>query len=56
MWCACEVAVLSALHQTGGKGRVKEGKKEKKVGVEVYSPVVRVSKFDRQDQKVSNLD
>lgn len=42
--------MLSALHQTGGKGRVKEGKKEKKVGVEVYSPIV------RQDQKVSNLD
>ena len=47
--------MLSALHQTAGKGRTKEGKKEKKVGVEVYSPVVRVFKLDRQDQKVSNL-
>jgi len=37
----------------------KEGKKEEekegKVDVKIYSPIVRVFEFDRQDQKVSNL-
>jgi len=34
----------------------KEEEKEGKVDVKIYSPIVRVFKLDRQDQKVSNLD